>query len=335
FICFLFTAKSVGYRFFEGFPGLCRAIGCLCTISCVGSLMTLSTMSCNRYILICHNTLYRRVFTLRNCLLMCAGIHLFGFFLVSLNFYGVGNHSFDRKSFECVWDRMASHDYTIIFGIVLVWVPTIVTGVAYSRTYLFVRRARIKVHSHRNAKHGTITGNSGTMSSLSHENPISLKKKSAHKTETENSTSREEDSDMPGEEGTPRKDDNQTPINTKRVRLTARKNFGNSSYPTTARQRALPDLASLKLAKTLFIIYVVFSTCWFPYSAVIIFDRYDHFSHEVHAFVIVFAHLNASINWLVYYTTHSKLRWAFRKLLGLRNRKSEAHVNSNTVFTVS
>ncbi|KAK7503549.1 hypothetical protein BaRGS_00005088, partial [Batillaria attramentaria] len=44
---------------------------------------------------------------------------------------------------------------------------------------------------------------------------------------------------------------------------------------------------------------------------------YDKFSPELHAFITAFAHLNSSINWLVYYQTHSKLRRAFRGLLGL------------------
>ena len=70
---------------------------------------------------------------------------MFGFFLISFNFFGIGDHAFDYKSYECVWDRMASHDYTIVFAIVLVWVPIIITGLAYSRTYRYVRRVRTNI----------------------------------------------------------------------------------------------------------------------------------------------------------------------------------------------
>ncbi|KAK7503548.1 hypothetical protein BaRGS_00005087, partial [Batillaria attramentaria] len=140
--------KVVGWKFFEGVPGLCRTIGVFCTISCVGSLMTLSAMSCNRYVLIVHHAHYRRIFTLRNCLLACVGIYLLGFFLTALNFFGVGDHSFDMKSYECVWDRMASHDYTIVFSIVLVWIPICVVGFTYSRMYAFVKNARRNLNKH-------------------------------------------------------------------------------------------------------------------------------------------------------------------------------------------
>ena len=72
-----------------------------------------------------------------------------------------------------------------------------------------------------------------------------------------------------------------------------------------------------KLARSLFIIYLVFSACWMPFSLLIALDANDTFAHEVHVTVVVWAHLHPSVNWLIYYHTNRKFHTAFRKLLRL------------------
>ena len=96
-------------------------------------------MSLNRYVFLCHNTFYARIFTKRNCICICLSLYGIGAFLVCLNLAGIGNHSFDRKSLTCMWDRMASYPYTIVFSVTLVWIPCIVIGVCYLRIYMFLR----------------------------------------------------------------------------------------------------------------------------------------------------------------------------------------------------
>ena len=71
-------------------------------------------------------------------------------FLVLLNQLGIGDHSFDRKSLECIWDRMASFSYTVVFSVTLVWIPCLIIGVCYLKLYLFVRRHKQKLTNHRN-----------------------------------------------------------------------------------------------------------------------------------------------------------------------------------------
>ena len=50
---------------------------------------------------------------------------------------------------ECIWDRMATFSYTVIFSVTLVWIPCLVIGVCYLKLYLFVRRHKKKVNNHR------------------------------------------------------------------------------------------------------------------------------------------------------------------------------------------
>ncbi|XP_076448660.1 melatonin receptor type 1B-A-like [Babylonia areolata] len=230
------VGKTLGWRFFADHPELCKAVGGLCTVSCVASLMTLSAVSVNRYILICYQRLYRRLFTLRTTLLLCLSFYLVGLLFVVLNFAGIGDHSFDHRTLECIWDRMADHRYTRFFGVVMVLLPIILTGLCYARLYLRVRNSRLKVHHHQQQR---------------------------------------------GE--------------------------GGGRKTTT----------TMKLARTLFIIYMVFSACWLPYAVLLLLEDGAVRHHAVHLVIVAWAHLHPSLNWLVYYHTHSKFRAAFRKLLRL------------------
>ena len=74
---------------------------------------------------------------------------------------------------------------------------------------------------------------------------------------------------------------------------------------------------SVGFVRTLFLIYAVFATCWVPYALIIVADRYDSFSHEIHVIITTFAHLHPSFNWLVYYLTNKHFKHAFNSLLHL------------------
>ncbi|KAJ8322100.1 hypothetical protein KUTeg_000571 [Tegillarca granosa] len=222
-------AKLEGEDFFDSIPHLCRIIGSLCTVSCVSSLMSISALSFNRYFLICHYNIYKTIFTKKNCVVMCFMFYTVGLTLVLLNLAGYGGHNFDRRSLECIWDRMATYPYTVVFSIFLVWIPITVTGFSFLGLYCFVHK------KHKNVE------------------------KQIRKIEKEHHTS--------------------------------------------------------ALAKSLFIIYAVFTTCWIPYSLLIVLDSEDSFSHEVHIYITVFAHLHPSINWIVYYLTNRNFSKAFRRIL--------------------
>lgn len=225
----------------------------LCTISCVSSLMTIAMMSLNRYFYICRQDDYRRLFTKRNCFLLCLSLYGIGTILVLLNTAGIGDHSFDRKSLECIWDRMATYPYTVIFSVTLVWIPLIVTGTCYLRIYVYVRYHRRKIVQQQTELSGSVA-------------------------------------------------------NSRRKQ-------------------------KLQLAKTLFIIYAVFVTCWAPYAILIVVDSDDTFPHEVHVFITMFAHLHPSLNWLIYYLTNKRFAEAYRYLLSCgKNYSSFGGSSSSRMF---
>ncbi|PVD24898.1 hypothetical protein C0Q70_15389 [Pomacea canaliculata] len=457
------VAKTVGWRWFDSVPYLCRAVGSLCTISCVGSLMTLSAMSFNRYVLICRPSLYPRLFTLRHSIAMCASVYTVGLLLVLLNLAGVGDHTFDHKSLECIWDRMANHNYTIVFAIVLVWIPIVITGLSYIHIYLHVRASRKRVHNHSSvnvvssmaqkdevsrqdgsvdrdfpvkktpseyrdkqtdneyppkqadmqhsadgtnhsngqldieeasqanrklneqANHTTIEksglsdincNDSGpkaddSTAASGSEHRQSLATDEERTTFPKEGIKLDEESDPATKATIKRPNNSHVNCNTNDVRpemLAAENNRGvvtddkrtltpklprsvmftsvrpagstipdekedvvdkelptsDSGQSKSLGQRLRGTLGSLKkrnlsptlrLARTLFIIYLVFSACWLPYSFILILDAQDSFAHELHVVIVAWAHLHPSINWLVYYYTNSKFRKAFRKLL--------------------
>lgn len=140
------SAKIEGKEFFDLAPGLCQAIASLCTISCVTSLMTIGLMSVNRLFCVCYHEKYERIFTKCSCICMCIGVYFVGGFLVLLNAADIGGHGYDHKSLECIWDRMATYSYTVVFSIALVWIPSLTIGVCYTKIYLYVRAHKTRMN---------------------------------------------------------------------------------------------------------------------------------------------------------------------------------------------
>ena len=81
-------------------------------------------------------------------------IYCIGICLVLLNQVGIGDHSFDRKSLQCIWDRMATYQYTVVFSVTLVWIPCLVIGFCYLMLYRYVRKHRkvVPLSQHQNRR---------------------------------------------------------------------------------------------------------------------------------------------------------------------------------------
>ncbi|OWF44003.1 melatonin receptor type 1B-B-like [Mizuhopecten yessoensis] len=253
------VAKLEGEQFFDSIPGLCQTIASICTVSCIVSLGSIACLSFNRYIHICHNRHYNRIFTGRNCVIICGALYVVGITMVLLNLTGIGDHGFDRKSLECIWDRMATFPYTVVFSVTLVWVPVLVTGISYINLYIYVLNSQKRVQQ--------------------------------YSTMTPTSENKDHDKNESEKTNHPDNHSNQPFIH----RISVRK--------------------SLHLARTIFVVYAVFSICWIPFAILMVVDTHNTFAHAVHLYITVFAHLHPSLNWLVYYATNKKFAVAFDKLL--------------------
>ena len=67
------------------------------------------------------------------------------FFLEMPNFLGWGDHIYDLKSRNCMWDRTASLSYSIFFSTIGVAFPVCIISICYFKIYRFVSRSKAKV----------------------------------------------------------------------------------------------------------------------------------------------------------------------------------------------
>jgi len=60
--CVVCAGAVRGVTFFDNFPGLCRVLGSACIISCCTSLLSIGCISLNRYVFICRQWAYKRLY---------------------------------------------------------------------------------------------------------------------------------------------------------------------------------------------------------------------------------------------------------------------------------
>lgn len=224
------TAKVKGKAWFDARPGLCDALGTFCTMICVTSLLSLTGVSVNRYIHICHFQFYDRIFTLRKTVFMCFCCWIIGGLLVMPNHFGWGDLRFDTKSLGCMFDRTADYSYTAFFMLFLVGSPLLLIGYSFVRIYIKVHKTRIQLAGH------------GSKSSR---------------------------------------------------------------------------MDSIKLAKTLFVVFLSFTICWLPFMLTQVIDSGNQLPAWFYLWVTIQAHLHSSFNGLLYCITNLKFRKAYAQVLCL------------------
>ncbi|KAI8797401.1 melatonin receptor type 1A [Biomphalaria glabrata] len=120
-----------GEAWFNDKPFLCETVAIMCLTSCFCAFLSLTLASLNRYVFVCHNLLYNRIFTKRLCVLMCITAWVIAFFFEFPNLIGWGRHTFDKKSNQCIWDRTASFSYTLIVSVCLIGTPLLTMTMCY------------------------------------------------------------------------------------------------------------------------------------------------------------------------------------------------------------
>ena len=69
--------------------------------------------------------------------------------------------------------------------------------------------------------------------------------------------------------------------------------------------------SSVHLAMTLFISFAVFVICWTPYALIVVIDMGDKQPLSVYLYILLLAHLHASLNSIVYGVTNRLFRQAY------------------------
>lgn len=126
----------------------------MCLTACFCAFMSLTMLSFNRYIFLCHNNVYDRLYNRTSCVLMCIGCWVFAFVCEFPNFIGWGGHYFDVKNHQCIWDRTANRSYSLFVTIGLIASPLVLMGFMYFLIFHYIWKS----------KHDLYTFSAGTTS---------------------------------------------------------------------------------------------------------------------------------------------------------------------------
>lgn len=145
-MCAMAAGAIIGPSLFEnGRQLLCTLFASLCISSCVVSLLSVGAISVNRYIYICHHSVYRRIFSRRACFAIVAATWVVGLAFDVPCHTGWSAHTFDRKTQKCLWDRTLSHQYTLFYVTVGMLLPFVIILLCYWRIFAHVRLAKVRI----------------------------------------------------------------------------------------------------------------------------------------------------------------------------------------------
>ncbi|XP_072029375.1 melatonin receptor type 1B-B-like [Amphiura filiformis] len=77
------------------------------------------------------------------------------------------------------------------------------------------------------------------------------------------------------------------------------------------------DSSDLRLLKSILTILVVFLIMWSPYAIIVVFDKNATWSRGVYVVAVILAHLNSSINSILYAATNKNFREGYWHLLSM------------------
>ncbi|OQV23673.1 putative Melatonin receptor type 1B-B [Hypsibius exemplaris] len=128
---------------------LCQIIGSVCAPVCMSSMWNLCLISLNRYVRICHQHVYHRIYTAEHTFLMCASVWLFCYAALIPTHTGWSRIVFDPDFYLCTADLINFYSYALCYIAVGVFIP--LTGVlfGYAKIFQKVRQSKIQVRRHR------------------------------------------------------------------------------------------------------------------------------------------------------------------------------------------
>jgi len=132
-------------RLVNGRQWLCTAAASLCIISCIVSLFTIALIAVNRYLYVCRHDVYYSVFTRSRTVIAIVSTWVAGVALDSPNHLGWSSHKFDAKTQKCLWDRTTAYHYTILFVVVGMLLPFVITSMCYWRIFAHIRLVKQRI----------------------------------------------------------------------------------------------------------------------------------------------------------------------------------------------
>lgn len=106
-----------------------------------------------------------------------------------------------------------------------------------------------------------------------------------------------------------------------------------SPNQTESKPKSSDFRKSLRIAKGLFASFMLFTLCWLPYGAVVMFDFADKLPRTAHMYTMLVAHLNSALNPMLYAMFNPAYQRGYKNLLHilfLRGSSNSKHFISKT-----
>ena len=248
------------------------------------------------------------LFTWKNTLVLTGCLWIGAFFLDLPNMLGWGDHTYDMKTLACSYDRVASYSFTLFFITMFVTIPLCTVVFSNVNIYVTVVKSRIRVTAHNQSNEGSVTGSLVTVSEK-----VSLTENGkSGSDEQEDSTNRSSKmhlelphaSSMVAKTAT-----TSTDITSKTKNIPKRNQYRQHSKKNREKSQ------EIKLAKTLFLVFIAFCLCWTPYGILVLVDFRNKAHKAWYLFAILLAHTSSTLNFLIYGITNQGFRQGYKCFL--------------------
>ncbi|XP_055348566.1 melatonin-related receptor-like [Paramacrobiotus metropolitanus] len=275
----------VGQTYFDTHRTLCHFIAAMCAPACLCSMFSITAISVNRYIMICHISLYHRLYTWRNTCLMCVALWLISTGIHFPNHVGWGDNAFDPAYYICTFS-IATHSYAIFYIVVGVFLPLSIVCFSYAsifRYHVLVKKG-IRRHRKREVHYTVIRRKSRESISMTLLSVAAVARSTV----------------VSGTVPVSGKDGGSSDVR-------RRSTFRGNGFTTE----------DIKLAKTLFTVCIAFLICWSPFALFVLMHQPSWIPGWLYMIAIMMAHGNSSINCILYGVTNARFRQGYRAVLGL------------------
>ena len=119
---------------------LCEFLASFCIISCSASVLSIGAVAFNRYVYICHNHVYSKLYTHCTIPVMIIGIWIIGALIDLPTYLQFGNHVFHERISTCFFDPLHL-GYKIFFVVIGIFSPVVLTVYCYIRIVALVFRS--------------------------------------------------------------------------------------------------------------------------------------------------------------------------------------------------
>ncbi|XP_069136188.1 melatonin receptor type 1B-like [Argopecten irradians] len=132
----------IGPEHFLNYEGICHAVATICVSACACSMMTLAAIALNRYVFVCRNKYYHRIYNKWTTPIMCLFLWILVLCIDMPSYLGWGGHAYDFQTMGCSFDRSGHLSYVLFLSVAIYWVPFILVFICYILIFKYVQKNR-------------------------------------------------------------------------------------------------------------------------------------------------------------------------------------------------